>query len=75
MPVLPTSGYLGTHGYPASDPELDGILIASDYGIRKGVKLNRVSNLDVARTLSRLWEIECPGNGGRALLEIFQGGQ
>jgi predicted AlkP superfamily pyrophosphatase or phosphodiesterase len=40
--VADSVGYLGTHGYPASDPELDGVLIASGYGIRKGVKLGRV---------------------------------
>jgi len=73
--VSDSTGYLGTHGYPASDPELDGILIASGYGIRKGVKLERVSNLDVAPTLSRLLEIESPGNEGRALQEFFEGGQ
>ena len=29
-----SKNYLGTHGYPNSDPELDGIFIASGYGIK-----------------------------------------
>jgi len=69
--VEDSTGYLGTHGYPASDPELDGILIASGYGIRKGVVLSRVSNLDVAPTISRLLEMESPGNDGRVLEEFL----
>jgi predicted AlkP superfamily pyrophosphatase or phosphodiesterase len=66
-----STGYLGTHGYPASDPELDGILIASGYGIRKGVTLSRVSNLDVTPTLSRLLGVESPGKEGRVLEEFL----
>jgi predicted AlkP superfamily pyrophosphatase or phosphodiesterase len=69
--VADSVGYLGTHGYPASDPELDGVLIASGYGIRKGVKLERVSNLDVTPTLSRLLGITSPGNEGRVLEEFL----
>ncbi len=66
-----STGYLGTHGYPASDTELDGILIASGYGIRKGVMLSRVSNLDVTPTLSRLLGVESPGKEGRVLEEFL----
>jgi predicted AlkP superfamily pyrophosphatase or phosphodiesterase len=69
--VVESNGYLGTHGYPASDPELDGVLIASGYGIRKGVTLGRVSNLDVTPTLSRLLGVESPGKEGRVLEEFL----
>jgi predicted AlkP superfamily pyrophosphatase or phosphodiesterase len=69
--VVDSNGYLGTHGYPASDPELDGVLIASGYGIRKGVTLGRVSNLDVTPTLSRLLGVESPGKEGRVLEEFL----
>ncbi len=70
--VADSTGYLGTHGYPAADPELDGILITSGYGIRKGARLPRVSNLDVAPTLSRLLQIDSPGNEGRVLEEFLE---
>ena len=32
----PSVNYGGTHGYPASDPELDGIFLASGAGIKAG---------------------------------------
>jgi predicted AlkP superfamily pyrophosphatase or phosphodiesterase len=69
--VTDSTGYLGTHGYPAADPELDGVLIASGYGIRKGATLGRVSNLDVTPTLSRLLGVESPGKEGRVLEEFL----
>jgi hypothetical protein len=49
-----------------------GILISSGYGIRKGASLPRVSNLDVAPTLSRLLQIDSPGNEGRVLEEFLE---
>lgn len=71
-PVVEESkGYLGTHGYPNSDPELDGIFIASGYGIKAGVKLPRMANLDVAPTLAELLEVKLPETDGRVLTEIL----
>src|SRR4029079_18434945 len=46
--VRESKTYLGTHGYPNSDPDLDGIFLASGYGIKPSTKLQRVTNLDVA---------------------------
>ncbi len=69
--VEESKNYLGTHGYIASDPELDGIFIASGYGIRKGVKLPRVANLDVAPTLATFLGVKLPNPDGRVLTEIL----
>jgi len=69
--VSDAANYLGTHGYPASDPELDGILIASGYGIQKGVRVERASNFDVAPTLSRLLRVQLPDQEGRLLEEFL----
>ena len=69
--VEESKNYLGTHGYAASDPELDGIFIASGYGIRRGVTLPRVSNLDVAPTIAELLGVKLPTPEGRALKEIL----
>ncbi len=63
--------YLGTHGYPNSDPELDGIFLASGYGIKAGTKLERVTNLDVAPTLAELLGVPLPNVEGRVLKEIL----
>ena len=67
-----SKNYLGTHGYIASDPELDGIFVASGYGIRRGVKIPRVSNLDVAPTLAELLGVKLPEVEGRVLSEILE---
>lgn len=69
--VIPTTNYNGTHGYPNSDPELDGIFIASGAGIKPGVVLDRVRNLDVAPTLAELMGLELPDMDGRVLEEIL----
>lgn len=63
----PTSNYGGTHGYPSSDPELDGIFIANGAGIKKGVKVDRVSNLDVAPTIARLLDVALPTADGHVM--------
>ncbi len=69
--VVPAVNYAGTHGYLNSDPELDGIFIASGAGIEKGVVLDRVRNLDVAPTLAKLMGLEFPEIDGRVLEEIL----
>jgi predicted AlkP superfamily pyrophosphatase or phosphodiesterase len=63
--------YLGAHGYPSTDPELDGILIAHGYGVVPGAHLQRVSNLDVAPTLARLLGVTLPETEGRLLTEFL----
>jgi predicted AlkP superfamily pyrophosphatase or phosphodiesterase len=69
----PSINYAGSHGYSASDPELDGIFLASGAGIRKGVKLDRVSNLDVAPTIARLLDLKLPTATGRVMENILEG--
>jgi hypothetical protein len=71
-PVALSPNYLGTHGYPASDPEIDGISIAQGNRIKPGVSLPRIANLDVAPTIARLLGLEIQGAEGRVLTEILQ---
>jgi predicted AlkP superfamily pyrophosphatase or phosphodiesterase len=66
-----SQGYAGTHGYRAEDPEIDGIFIASGAGIKPGVILPRVRNLDVAPTAARLLGLDLPGAEGKAIEEIL----
>ncbi len=70
--VVPAVNYAGTHGYPNSDPELDGIFIASGAGIKEGLVVDRVRNLDVAPTLAKLMGLEFPEVDGRVLDEILE---
>ena len=69
--VVPSPNYLGTHGYLNSDPELDGIFIASGRGIKKGVVLDRMANLDVAPTMAKLMGLKLPQQDGKVLEEIL----
>lgn len=71
----PSVDYGGTHGYPNTDPELDGIFIASGKGIKKGVVLPRMANLDIAPTIARLLDISLPAPDGRVLEEILEAGK
>ncbi|HTH46514.1 MAG TPA: alkaline phosphatase family protein [Candidatus Limnocylindria bacterium] len=64
--------YLGTHGYPNDDPKLDGIFLASGYGIKPGAKLDRIANLDVAPTVAELLGLKLPNPSGRVLFEILK---
>lgn len=70
--VETSTGYLGTHGYPNSDPELDGIFIAWGYGIKPGQTLKRISNLDLAPTMAKLLNVKLSDTDGRALDEILR---
>ena len=63
----------GSHGYLATDPEMDAIFIASGDGIRKGVSLERIRNIDVAPTIAELLGLTFGGIEGRALVETFVG--
>lgn len=67
----PSVNYGGTHGYPNSDPELDGIFIAQGAGIRRGVKVDRVRNLDVAPTIARLLDIALPTADGKPMAQVL----
>jgi predicted AlkP superfamily pyrophosphatase or phosphodiesterase len=73
--VVPTHNYAATHGFLASDPELRGIFIASGSGIKRGVKLPNISNLDIAPTLARLMGLKLPEQEGRELTEILTGSE
>jgi len=57
----------GSHGYVATDPEMDALFIASGYGIAAGTWIDRVANLDVAPTIARLLGVSLPAAKGKAL--------
>ena len=70
--VGPTTNYGGTHGYSAKDPELDGMFVASGAGVKRGVRIERIRNLDVAPTIARLLDVPLPNVDGRVLDEILE---
>jgi predicted AlkP superfamily pyrophosphatase or phosphodiesterase len=63
----------GSHGYLASDPKMNGIFIAWGRGIKAGVKLGTVENIDVAPTIAALLDQKLPTAEGKVLRELFLG--
>jgi predicted AlkP superfamily pyrophosphatase or phosphodiesterase len=57
----------GSHGYLASDPDLDGIFIASGYGVKPGATLDAVRSIDIAPTIAKLLGVSLPKVKGKAL--------
>ncbi|MDB6174932.1 MAG: type phosphodiesterase/nucleotide pyrophosphatase [Chthoniobacteraceae bacterium] len=70
--VIVSTNYLGTHGYPNTDPQLDGAFIPSGYGIKPGVTIPRITNLDVAPTITELLGIKLPNPDGRVIKELLK---
>jgi predicted AlkP superfamily pyrophosphatase or phosphodiesterase len=67
-----TIGSFGSHGYVASDPDLQALFIASGRGIKPGVRLDAVSNLNLAPTIARLLNLQMPDAKEKALGEILK---
>jgi predicted AlkP superfamily pyrophosphatase or phosphodiesterase len=57
----------GSHGYLASDPEMDAIFIASGYGVRARGHLGTIDNIDVAPTIAKLLGVSLPEAAGKPL--------
>lgn len=64
-------GSLGAHGYVSSDPDLQSLFIASGRGIKPGVTLETIDNLDIAPTAARLLGLELQGVDGKVLTQIL----
>jgi predicted AlkP superfamily pyrophosphatase or phosphodiesterase len=62
----------GSHGYLNSDPKMQAIFIAWGAGIRKGVKLGAIRNLDVAPTAAELLHVRLDHAQGKALTGILK---
>jgi predicted AlkP superfamily pyrophosphatase or phosphodiesterase len=71
QPVTPLKSPAGSHGFLASDPEMNGIFVVQGRGIRHGVKLAMVNNVDVAPTIAALLGARLPGAEGKVLREIL----
>jgi predicted AlkP superfamily pyrophosphatase or phosphodiesterase len=61
----------GTHGYLNSDPEMQAIFLAWGSGIRPGVRLDTIPNVDVAPTIAALLSIGMNNIAGHPLNEIL----
>ena len=69
--ITPIPIPLGSHGYLASDPRMNGVLIAWGHRIRAGVKLGLVDNRDIAPTIAAVLGEDFPGVEGKVLTEVL----
>jgi predicted AlkP superfamily pyrophosphatase or phosphodiesterase len=72
--VNASEGSLGAHGYPATDPDLSALFIASGAGIRRGVTLDVIDNVDVAPTMAELLGLKLENVDGKVLTTILTAG-
>lgn len=71
--ITPLPIPLGTHGYLATDPRMDGVLVAWGRGIKAGTKLGLIENIDVAPTMAALLGMHLEMSQGRALYQMLTG--
>jgi predicted AlkP superfamily pyrophosphatase or phosphodiesterase len=64
---VPAGTTPGAHGYMASDSAMDTFFIAWGKGVRRGVHLEGVRNLDIAPTVARMLGLKMEGVSGRVL--------
>ncbi|HTE19250.1 MAG TPA: alkaline phosphatase family protein, partial [Armatimonadota bacterium] len=62
----------GTHGYVQTEPHMDALFVAGGAGLRRGVRLDRIRNLDVAPTVAHLLGLPTRGMDGRPLDAILR---
>lgn len=69
--VTPTKE-IGAHGYPNSDPLMQGIFIAAGFGIRPRGEIPAFPNLDIAPTIAQLLHISLGSVQGKPLTDILE---
>jgi predicted AlkP superfamily pyrophosphatase or phosphodiesterase len=57
----------GTHGHDPNIPDLHATFVAWGHGIKQGVRLGEITNLDVAPTIAQLLGVAIPNADGRCL--------
>jgi predicted AlkP superfamily pyrophosphatase or phosphodiesterase len=62
----------GTHGHDSSLPDLHATFVAWGDGIKPGVKLGEISNIDVAPTIAKLLGIKFANVDGKPLRAILK---
>lgn len=71
-PIKDAGGRKGSHGHLPDPRYMHATFIAAGAGIKPGVKLDKISNLDVAPTIAKLLGVELPTAEGRVLTEILE---
>ena len=69
--VTLAAGNQGHHGYLSTNPKMNAVFVAWGRGIKPGVKLGLVQNIDVAPTIAKLFDVELTDAQGKALVGIL----
>lgn len=67
----PSTSLKGTHGHLPEPPSMHATFVAAGAGLKAGVKLPVIRNIDVAPTIAHLLGLELPSAEGRVLHEIL----
>lgn len=70
--IAQTEGSKGAHGYSPANPLMDASFVASGAGVKQGVVLDMIGNVDVAPTIAKLLGVEMKDVDGRVLTEILK---
>ena len=70
-PVADAGGHKGTHGHLPESRFMHATFVAAGAGIKSGVRLKTIRNIDVAPTIARLLGVPLPSAEGRVLTEIL----
>lgn len=69
--VVPNRSTTGAHGYLSTEPKMNAIFVAAGSGIRHGIQLGPIDNVDVAPTVARLLGVRLDQASGRILTEVL----
>ena len=69
--VIGSGGRKGTHGHLPQPAYMHATFVAAGTGIKPGVQLGLISNVDVAPTIARLMGLAMKDVDGRVLTEIL----
>jgi predicted AlkP superfamily pyrophosphatase or phosphodiesterase len=70
--VVSSAEAKGAHGYSPANPLMNASFVISGAGIKKGVVLDKIANIDVAPTIAKLLGVEIKGADGRVLTEVLK---
>lgn len=62
---------LGSHGFLSTTPKMNATLVATGAHIKKGVKLEKIENVDVAPTIAHILQLDGLKFDGRVLQEAL----
>ncbi|HEY5312648.1 MAG TPA: alkaline phosphatase family protein [Pirellulales bacterium] len=63
----------GNHGFISTEPKMNALCVISGHGIKAGIQLPVIENIDIAPTVAALLKLQLPNVQGRVLKEALAG--